>query len=153
MKQPLSIERIKESNGQGVMEYIVMIGLIVSLTASCSASEEQEATVTATQAEETDANLSQSAYCDYWGDYAIIILENYEAQKTAGMDNPLDNVKRWMTYDNSEAGSPSRVYFDAVLMSLKSQQTPQMVREVGEKACAKFTEDQMDSANFYDAIE
>ena len=71
----------------------------------------------------------------------------------AEMDNPLDKVKSWIHYESSEEGSPRRVYFDAVLRSVKSQQIPQMVREVGEQVCAKFTEDQMDSANFYDAIE
>jgi hypothetical protein len=153
MKQPLSIAKNKVSNCQSMTRYIVMIGLTVSLTASCSPSEEQQAAVGSTQAEETSINLSQGAYCDYWGDYAIIILDNYGAQKTAGMDNPLDKVKSWITYDNTDEGSPGRFYFDAVLMSVTSQQTPQMVRQTGERACGKFTEDQMDSANFYDAIE
>lgn len=153
MKQPLSIARIKASNGQSMTGYIAMVGLIVSLTASCSPSEGQQAAVSSTQVKGTDVNLSQGDYCNYWGDYAIVILNNYEAQKTAGVNNPLDKVKSWITYYNVEEGSPGQVYFDAVLMFVTSQQTPQMVREVGEQACAKFTENQMDSANFYDAIE
>ncbi|PCI53294.1 MAG: hypothetical protein COB36_12705 [Alphaproteobacteria bacterium] len=152
MKQPLSIAKVKARNSQRMTGYIVMGGLIVSLIVSCSASEEQQVDVISTQAEETDVNLSQRDYCDSWGYYATVMLKTYEVAKREGM-NPLDTVKSWSSYDNTEEGSPGRIYFDAVLRSVKSQPTPQMVREVGEQVCAKFTEDQMDSANFYDAIE
>jgi hypothetical protein len=129
-----------------------LIFLTVWLTA-CSASEQQQGTETSKQATETDIDLSQAAHCDHWGEYAVIVLDNYEAQIKGGTDNPLDRVKSWMTYDSSEEGSPGRVYFDAVLAAVTAQQSPQLVSEVGKRACAQFTEDQMDSANFYDATE
>ncbi|MFT6099119.1 MAG: hypothetical protein ACJAYF_001663 [Arenicella sp.] len=130
----------------------ILIFLMISLTA-CSASEQPQDTEPSQAADKTEIDSSKQAYCDSWGDYAITMLENYEAQITAGTDNPFDRVKSWITYDNSEEGSPGRAYFDAVLVAVEAQQPPQMVREVGQATCAQFTKDQMDSANFYDAIK
>lgn len=131
----------------------IVLACIVIVISGCDSSSEEMTGNTHQENRNEENVIEEPADCDFWGDYADIVRGNYEAQKTAGVSNPMEQTKKWITYDSAEVGSPAKDYFDSILTAIVAGLGVDEVRQLGISVCSKYSAGQMDSANFYDSIE
>ena len=103
---------------------------------------------TATQANETNTMINSHSECDYWGDYALIMLDDYEVRIEIGDKNPIAGTKGMLEYDGTEEGSMGRIYYDQILGAIKAKAGRESIYKQGKEICLKYPEGEFDPNNF-----
>lgn len=102
--------------------------------------------------EQSSTTARDSVFCELLILNAEVILGNYEAQKMAGTSDPLAAVKSWIQYEDAEIDSPAKLFYDLVLQASQDGATKEQVGQEAEKVCDKYSEDDLDPANFYSKV-
>lgn len=131
----------------------LMVSVLCAVSVACSAgTSDEEGSGSASDV--SDAGIdSSSERCNFLKSYALTIQGNFEAQKMAGTQDPLAATKSWVDYEDAEVGSPGKVYFDSIFQAVEAGAPPAEVQRQAIAVCSKYTNDQLDQANFFLAVQ
>ncbi|WP_113954156.1 hypothetical protein [Arenicella xantha] len=86
--------------------------------------------------------------CGYWGDFALIMLDDYEARAEMGDTDPATGTKGMLGYDGTEEGSMGRIYYDQVLSAIEGKLGRDAIYNKGKAICLGYPEGSFDPNNF-----
>jgi len=117
--------------------------LVTLALSACSGDEQTEISESAnvdpmsSYSEKKEVSGSDSE-CDTWGNYAVIMLGDYQARVQSGQTDPEAGTKSMLEYDAAEPDSMGKAYFDAILEVITTGGTEEMVYQKGKTTCLAY---------------